>query len=297
MPTLEFLNRKIKTAHDLLGVVRTMKSLAAVNIRQFERAVASLEQYRQVVELGWRVFLRMGRPMDTPPRSQGSICLFVGTDQGMCGQFNEALWLFAHSRTTVQAQAIGGQNWVYWSVGEKIRGILADGGTPPDAHFPAPASMTAVNGQIRMVVAMIERWRSANKLEQFAVCHHVLAEHGGVDPVFQRVLPLDAAWAEERRSSPWPNRCLPMLGASRDVMFTHLFRQYLFISLFRAFAQSLAAENAARLMAMQAAEKKILELLDDLQGRFREQRQAGITNERLDIISGFEALSGESSVG
>ena len=43
---LESLNRKIKTAKDLLGVVKTMKSLAAVNIRQFERAVESLEQYR-----------------------------------------------------------------------------------------------------------------------------------------------------------------------------------------------------------------------------------------------------------
>jgi F-type H+-transporting ATPase subunit gamma len=56
MQTLESLNRKIKTAQDLLGVVKTMKSLAAVNIRQFERAVESLEQYRAVVDMGWTVF-------------------------------------------------------------------------------------------------------------------------------------------------------------------------------------------------------------------------------------------------
>ena len=76
-------------------------------------------------------------------------------------------------------------------------------------------------------------------------------------------------------------------------MFAHLFRQYLFISFYRAFAQSLAGENAARLMAMQAAEKNIIELQDDLQARFREQRQAAITSELLDIISGFEALKEE----
>ncbi len=52
-------------------------------------------------------------------------------------------------------------------------------------------------------------------------------------------------------------------------------------------------ENAARLMAMQAAEKNIQELEEQLQALFREQRQAGITNELLDIISGFEALSEE----
>ncbi|WP_419661638.1 F0F1 ATP synthase subunit gamma [Desulfosarcina variabilis] len=294
MPTLEVLNRKIKTAHDLLGVVRTMKSLAAVNIRQFERAVASLEQYRQVVDLGWTVFLRMGRPMDRPARRLGSICLVVGSDQGMCGQFNESLWLFTQTQTT--AQGAGGENWGYWSVGEKMHGILTDALGATDAHLSAPASLNAVSDQIIAVVGMIEARRSAKKLEQFAVCHHVLGEHGGYTPVFQRILPLDASWAEERRSSPWPNRCLPMLGASRDVMFAYLFRQYLFISFYRAFAQSLAAENAARLMAMQAAEKNILDLLEELQARFREQRQAGITNELLDIISGFEALSDDPAI-
>ena len=50
-------------------------------------------------------------------------------------------------------------------------------------------------------------------------------------------------------------------------------------------------------MAMQAAEKNILETLDDLQALFREQRQAAITAELLDIVSGFEALSGDRFMG
>jgi F-type H+-transporting ATPase subunit gamma len=85
-----------------------------------------------------------------------------------------------------------------------------------------------------------------------------------------------------------------MMALAQDQMFSHLFRQHLFVSLYRAFAQSLASENAARLMAMQAAEKNILETQDQLQAAFREQRQANITNELFDIISGFEALSEET---
>ena len=111
--------------------------------------------------------------------------------------------------------------------------------------------------------------------------------------MFEKVLPLDKTWAETYTSREWPNRCLPMMGLPREVMFTHLFSQYLFVSFYRALAQSLASENAARLMAMQAAEKNILELEEELQALFREQRQAGITGELLDIISGFEALSDE----
>ena len=84
-----------------------------------------------------------------------------------------------------------------------------------------------------------------------------------------------------------------MVGLPHDEMFSHLIRQYLFVSFYRAFAQSLASENAARLIAMQAAEKNISELEEKLQASFREQRQASITNELFDIISGFEALSEE----
>jgi F-type H+-transporting ATPase subunit gamma len=68
---------------------------------------------------------------------------------------------------------------------------------------------------------------------------------------------------------------------------------YLFVSLFRACAESLASENASRLAAMQRAEKNINELLDDLNRTFHRLRQSGIDEELFDVVSGFEALSAE----
>jgi F-type H+-transporting ATPase subunit gamma len=65
------------------------------------------------------------------------------------------------------------------------------------------------------------------------------------------------------------------------------------VSLFRACAESLAAENASRLAAMQRAEKNIEELLADMSGAFHRLRQAGIDAELFDVIAGFEALSQE----
>ncbi|MDD4071548.1 MAG: ATPase, partial [Desulfobacterales bacterium] len=58
MLSLETLKKKIKTTKDLLSVVRTMKSLAAVNIRQYEGAVVSLEHYSQVVDIGWQALFQ-----------------------------------------------------------------------------------------------------------------------------------------------------------------------------------------------------------------------------------------------
>lgn len=82
-----------------------------------------------------------------------------------------------------------------------------------------------------------------------------------------------------------------MLVTDRRRAMSRLVQHYLFVSLFRACAESLASENASRIAAMQAAEKNIEERLDELHGVFNQLRQDAITEELIDIVAGFEALS------
>jgi len=70
-----------------------------------------------------------------------------------------------------------------------------------------------------------------------------------------------------------------------------LIREYLFVLLFRACAESLASENASRLTAMERADRSIDELLRSMQGTFHRLRQSGIDEELFDVVSGFEALA------
>ena len=71
-------------------------------------------------------------------------------------------------------------------------------------------------------------------------------------------------------------------------------REHLFVSLFRASAESLASENASRLAAMQRADRNIGELLQELQASFHQLRQASIDEELFDVIAGFDALQPNS---
>jgi F-type H+-transporting ATPase subunit gamma len=85
---------------------------------------------------------------------------------------------------------------------------------------------------------------------------------------------------------------LPEVMNDSEQTLLALVREYLFVSLFRACAESLASENASRLAAMQRAEKNIDELLDDLNRNFHRLRQSGIDEELFDVVSGFEAMKG-----
>ena len=85
---------------------------------------------------------------------------------------------------------------------------------------------------------------------------------------------------------------LPEIIGSGSATLNALVREYLFISLFRACAESLASENASRLAAMERADKNISDLLERLHSTFNQLRQDGIDEELFDVVSGFEALLG-----
>jgi F-type H+-transporting ATPase subunit gamma len=58
MATIEELKHRIATADDLQSVVKTMKTLAAINIRQYEKAVESLTEYDRTLVMGWQILLK-----------------------------------------------------------------------------------------------------------------------------------------------------------------------------------------------------------------------------------------------
>ncbi|MDX1269856.1 MAG: F0F1 ATP synthase subunit gamma, partial [Oceanisphaera sp.] len=83
---------------------------------------------------------------------------------------------------------------------------------------------------------------------------------------------------------------LPEVLGTSTATLQALIREYLFVSLFRACAESLASENASRLAAMQRADSNIDQLLDEFRITFHRVRQAEIDEELFDVIAGFEAL-------
>ena len=75
--------------------------------------------------------------------------------------------------------------------------------------------------------------------------------------VSERLLPLDEGWRHKLAERPWPTEYLPEVIGSGTATLSALVREYLFISLFRACAESLASENASRLAAMERADRNI----------------------------------------
>jgi F-type H+-transporting ATPase subunit gamma len=153
-----------------------------------------------------------------------------------------------------------------------------------------PNSVQAITPLVGQIQIESEAHRAKGDYARVYVFHNRPKSGALYEPVSQRLLPLDAAWQQGLAKVPWPTKTMPEVLCSDTVTLRALIREYLFISLFRACAESLASENASRLAAMERADKNIDELLETLHGTFHRIRQAGIDEELFDVIAGFEAL-------
>jgi F-type H+-transporting ATPase subunit gamma len=156
-----------------------------------------------------------------------------------------------------------------------------------------PNSVKAITPLVGQILIESETHRGPGEVIELHLFHYRPASGAVYTPVSQRLLPLDENWRRELERLPWPTENLPEVTGSDTATLRAFIREYLFVSLFRACAESLASENASRLAAMQRADNNIDELLEGLTGTFHRLRQSGIDEELFDVIAGFEALSVE----
>lgn len=291
--TTASLRRKIGSAADLQSVVRTMKTLAASSIGQYEQSVRALGAYNRTVELGLRTCLRSNDPApsrSTLRRKNGPVsvgAVVFGSDQGLVGQFNEVVADFA----LIALSAMPGSPQV-WAVGERVHARLTAAGIPLHGLFSVPNSVKTITPLVARILVEHETHGDWDEVSELHLFYNRPSSGAVYTPVSQRLLPLDDAWHHEIAMLAWPTKNLPQIMGGHGDTLRALIREYLFVSLFRASAESLASENASRLSAMERADRNIDELLGDLNGTFHRLRQSGIDEELFDVIAGFESLGG-----
>lgn len=281
------LQRKVKSAEDLQSIVRTMKVLSAVGIRQFERAVESLGDYYDTLEKGLQIVLKTAFSEAKPFLSSGDDgatgIIVMGSGQALCGTFDDSI--LSHALQEI-GEGLTGER--FYVVGGRLAGYLEQQFMPIDRTYQMPGSVSGISEVVLELLSGIEVWQQKN-VKSVVVMHNKPNPRKGFKSRTQHLLPLNKTWLEHLANKPWPTNILPQFTLNSQVLFMALLRQYLFVSLYRAVAESLAAEYDSRLSAMQRAEHKIEERLQELNRAYTEERQSSITGELLDIMAGFES--------
>lgn len=294
MKTLEELRRRIVSVEDMQSVVSTMKTLAAVRIRQFETAAEATRAYSQTVMLALQVLIR-----DQPTTSTSGFvhrdtervgCVLLGTDQGFCGRFNEIVSQAGMEFSRCERKA-GRHAPVFLTVGSRLHQLVSAAQQQVSWTTNLPSTVAEITPVIQQIMPQIERWQRELNVQRIELFCNRRSSESTYEVNRIQLMPLADEFLQRIRKQPWQSRSLPVYHLPWRDLFTYVIRQYLFLQLFRAFAESLASENASRIAAMQQAEKNIEQRLSQLNQQFNQNRQQAITEELLEIMSGFEAAS------
>lgn len=290
MSTALALQRRLRLGSELLSVVATMKGLAAVSIHEFEEAVHALRHYRRTIEVGFQALFAIHPeliPAEGLP-SGPTVAVVIGTDQGMCGPVNHVIaqeasgWLSEHAPAEDERRVV--------ALGARVVRELEVLEVGVVEELQLASSVGAVGQLVEELIRKIDRWRHQEGAGRVMVFHQQPVQRSRRIPRAHQVTPPDVRRLVAIAARPWPTRVQPGTPHEGDEVLAGLLRQDLLIGLYQAVVEAKAAEHGARLAAMQAAEQNIEEQLDRLRSQYHRLRQARITSELLDVISGFEAL-------
>lgn len=274
------------------AVVSTMKTLAATRIRQFETAAEASQAYGETVELALQIVMRHrvadGHRESDPVENQATGLVLMGSDQGFCGRFNEVV-LEAALAHVDSIQPLKRPRVL--TVGSRLGQLAESSSLDVDLALNVPSSAADITSTLQKITPRIQQWQQEFDVRCIELFYNQHRSTTSFETTRYQVLPISHKYLTHLQANPWQSRSLPILHGSWRELFSLAVRQHLFLILYRACAESLASENASRMAAMQHAEKNIEKRMMDLNSEFNFNRQRAITEELLEIMSGFETVT------
>lgn len=303
MASLKDFRVRIASVKSTQRITSAMKMVAAAKLRRAQEEAIAARPYSERMErmLG-SLAESAAASGNAPPLLAGNgkdnihLLIVMTTDRGLCGGFNGSIGRWTRQR--IVALRAEGKEVKLLIVGRKGRGILrADFGdliidTLEDTARPAPRFETAAEIAER-VRAMFE----AGECDVCTIVYNKFVSALTQDVTPQQLIPFalpepedaDAENGDGEDSEVANNAAYEYEPDEKEIL-TDLLPRNLSVQVFRAMLESFASEQGARMTAMDSATRNAGEMIDRLTIEYNRTRQAAITTELIEIISGAEAL-------
>jgi F-type H+-transporting ATPase subunit gamma len=293
MPSLKDLRSRINSVKSTRKITQAMKMVAAAKLR---RAQSQAEAARPYAERMERMLATLGAAVKGAPdapvllagtgRDQNHLLVVVTADRGLCGPFNSNVSRFARSR--IRALEAEGKTVKLIMVGRKGASFLRrEFGNRYVAEF-------SFQGKKRIgfedADAIAEKIRSMLAAGECDVCSLIYNRFKSVIAQVateQRLIPAPIPEAEAESGELRP---LVAYEPDEETILAELLPRNLSVQIYRALLESAAGEQGARMTAMDNATRNAGEMIRKLTLNYNRTRQANITKELIEIISGAEAV-------
>jgi F-type H+-transporting ATPase subunit gamma len=299
MANLQDLRRRVRSVRNMQKITKAMKMVAAARLRRAQDRVVSARPYANtMMRVLGRLAERTGdfhHPLMDPRGDEHLVIALVTADKGLCGGFNtnliKAAQLFVreHSGKEVEIVTIGRKGRDFFRrrpvkiIGEYVN-VTARTIDHEDAAAIARdlmAMYTAEDSTIDKVYLIYNEFKSV--LSQRVTTRQLL-------PIGAEAL--ETELAAEAQSGEGENAVEYLYEQPPAQIFGDLLPRYVETQMFYALLESIASEHGARMTAMDSASKNAGEVIETLTLNMNRVRQASITREIIEVVSGARALEG-----
>jgi F-type H+-transporting ATPase subunit gamma len=286
MASLKIIRKRISSVKNTQKITRAMKMVAAAKLRRAQEAAEAARPYAdKLTALLRNVASRVeGAPhpllQGREERRQIDLIL-VTADRGLCGGYNTNLirkaetFINERGADVVRLTIVGRRGFDYF----KKRPVNI-----ADKHinlFRGPDSELA-----RSLGEHMAREYAAGRSDGVYLLFNHFRSPLVQEPTVQQVLPIGRNESADRDHVDY------LYEPSEVELLDRLLRRYIIVLILNAFLEAVASEQGARMTAMDSATSNATEMIDHLTLQMNRARQAAITKELMEIISGAEALRG-----
>ena len=282
MTRLSEIQAHIGSLSELRNIVGAMRALAGMRVQEAQQALPGIRQYAETIAAAVADTLPLMAEPAAPPRRprRRRALVLCAAEHGFVGGFNE--------RLVTRAMAEHGPNDQLFVLGSRGAALVLEHGRKARWSHPMATRCAAAPETVQRLTRELYGGIARGELDGADVMF--TRYHAGAAGEVERrtVLPLDLDALRAYQS-----RLPPLHNLPPAVLHGRLVAEYVFAVLMEAAAESIASENAARFAAMVLAHDNVAKKLDGLRRDAQQARQAEVTNELLELVTGAEALAHE----
>lgn len=302
MPSIKDLKKRIGTVKNTQQTTKAMKMVSAAKLRRAQEAIQSQRPYARKIDalikrlislpdLGFESpLIRKDEVVasgsaDDGARRKNVLLVLVTSDRGLCGGFNSNVirtaqrWLKANvdHYGTIQLGFVGRRGYDFFKTKKVTLG-------PYKPELGGKVSFLKAKGLAELLMASF----TSGEVDEIKIIYNEFKNAVSQEVITEDFLPLSP-----KSFQPDPAQrdddVIYLVKPSPKAVLEQLLNKYFTIQAFRIMLESQASEHGARMSAMENATNNASDMISHLTLLYNKQRQAGITKELLEIISGTES--------
>ena len=288
MPSLKDIKKRIGSVKNTEQITKAMKMVAAAKLRRAQEAAVAARPYAEKLHAVMSNLAQReeadGHALLNQRGTGRALIVLMTADRGLCGGFNANV--SKEAERMIRANTLGFDDFDLMIIGRKGRDFLKNrvGDKIVKVHENITSDATYKTAQL-IGQEIVDEY-SEEKYDAVFVVYNAFQSAIVQNVTVERVLPIEPKESEEIKEDSVDYLYEP----DRIEVLSQLLPKMVEVQIFRALLESNASEQGARMSSMDSASRNAAEMIDKLTLQYNRARQAAITKELMEIISGAESI-------